>query len=1376
MPVRVESKITTCRTTYCEYIDKIEIFYYLCISKAFECERCPIIIVNRQRLPHMKRLTTLLMALLLLVLMAGASEKYQFKTLPQNEELTSKMVNTMFQDSDGLVYIGTSSGLNVFDGYRICSFTHDAHDITSLHDNFVQDIQKATDGRLWIKAGGSYSIFDPATGKFETDLLVKFMKMGLTSYPGIVTIDGNDYWMFVNGQGIYRYSESTGLKELTGASGRLPASCITDIIVTLQGKEAYAVTDKGELLIINPGNMRVTSTAQVPGSSSRFNLNYTLYCDREGLIWVFSGDGLYAYDPARKRWISDFAGQSWPMTKPTAITQDRKGRLWVGYNKSGIAIIDKNGSIELVKSDETDDRSLTTNIVSSLMEDRTGTMWVGTQKKGALLYSDNLYKFDSHAVKDVNCIAQGNDGSIWIGTDADGIMHMDREFKPISAFRWKDAPEAVVSLLPMADGSLWAGTYDGGLISIKNGSMKTYTKADGLSSMNTWALLALPDKRIMIGTLGGGVQIFNPDDKDFKTYRESNSGLRSDYITSLSADENGNVYIGTSEGLAVFNTAKSKITSMNGTRSGSQTFSNLNINQVYVDSRGLVWVATRDGLDVYDPGKDAITRVPLGLSARHRFILGIAEDFSNTMWITAGGSLISVKMTDGEDKNDAPRFDITEYDSSDGLQHCDFNQRSLCVMSDGQIAAGGLYGVNAFHPENLKFNTYAPKVNFSHLYLYNQEVEPGKEYDGMVLLPKTLPNLKEIKLKKSQNEFAISFGTDDYIMPEKMRYIYRLEGFNSDWTELPEGHNRVSYTNLSAGTYTLHVKAVNSDGTPSAEESTLKIKILPPFYATIWAQIIYALLAIAVVIAIYRFIRRRERAIFLRKTKEERSKKIEELNQLKFKFFTNISHDLRTPLTLILSPVESMLKEDRNEKDIRRLTTVKTNATILMGLVNQLLDFRKNEMVGLKYHPSEGDIVATVKDVTDSFADIADRRHISLSFSTNIDSHETTFDNDKMRKMLMNLISNANKYTPDGGSIGVTVDYDGHDVRISVADSGNGVADNDKKHIFERFYRSSDQSDHISGTGIGLSLVKEYARLHGGNVQVYDNLPCGAVFTVSIPDHPAQVIDKDTAEGDKNAEQRQVESQSKSRILFVDDNKDMTDFLKEEFSTQYDVTTASDGKDAMKKIAKQSFDVIVSDIMMPNMNGIELCRALKANPETVDIPMILLTAKQDIGDVIEGLTLGADDYVTKPFNNEVLALRIKRLITLQKRGLKGTRIEPTPSEVRITSLDEQLVAKAVKYVEDNMARPDLSVEELSANLGMSRVHLYKKLVALTGKTPIEFIRVLRLKRAAQYLRESQLNVSEIAFKLGFNNPKYFSKYFKAEFGISPSEYQDKEGI
>lgn len=1335
----------------------------------------------------MKRLTTILFSLLLFSAWGSASEMNQFKSLPQNGELSSNMVTTIFQDTDGTVYIGTSSGLNVYDGYKIRSFTHDASDATSIHDNFVQDIQKAADGRLLVKAGETYSIFDQKTEKFETDVLVKFMQMGLTSNPELVTIDGNDYWMYVNGQGLYRYSEDGGLKELTGSPGKMPESRITDIIVTLQGKEAYAVSDKGELLSINPGVMRVTATAQVPGSGPSRYMNHTLYADREGLIWVFSEAGLYAYDPSRKRWITDFSGQQWPMTKPTAITQDRKGRLWVGYNRNGLAVIDKNGGIELVHGDESNSRSLPTNTIASLMEDRTGTMWIGTQKKGISLYNDNLYKFDFKDIKDVNCIAQANDGTVWIGTDAHGIIHTDRLLNPIATYRWKETPEAVVSLLPMADGSLWAGTYDGGLISIKGGAIRTYSPSDGLSSRNPWALLAIDGGRIMIGSLGGGMQIFNPHDMSFKTLNANNSGLRSDYITSLAPDGGGNVYLGTSDGISVYNAGSGKITSMKGTKSGSQPFSNQNINQVFVDSRGLVWVATRDGLDIYDPAQDSITRVPLGPNAYHRFILGIAEDFGNTMWITAGGSLINIKVAKSKDDNVAFEFDVREYDSGDGLQPCDFNQRSLCVMDDGKIAAGGLYGINTFHPETIKFNTYAPKVSFSHLYLYNQEVETGKEYNGIVLLPTALHNLEEVRLKESQNEFAITFGTDDYLLPEKMKYMYILEGFNSEWTELPEGQNRVSYTNLSAGTYTLRVKAVNNDGTPSARESVLKIKILPPFYATIWAKIIYAILALCAIVAVYRYIRQRERTIFLRKSKEERSKKQEEINQLKFKFFTNISHDLRTPLTLILSPVESMLKEEHNEKDTRRLMTVKSNATILMALVNQLLDFRKNEMVGLRLHPSSGDIVTSVKDMTESFRDIAERRNIRLSFKTNVESHEMTFDNDKMRKMLMNLISNASKYTPDGGAITVSLHYNGDTIAISVADTGNGVADNDKEHIFDRFYRSEHQSDHISGSGIGLSLVKEYARLHGGSVAVTDNNPQGAVFTVTIPDshqirQEEEPDDKHETEGSTASVLKNVakpladKKERRPKILFVDDNRDMREFLRDEFSDEYEVHTASDGVEALKKVNQEEYKTVVSDIMMPNMNGIELCRTLKANPETVDIPVILLTAKQDTNDMIEGLTLGADDYITKPFNNEVLGLRIKRLIRLQSRGLKGTRIEPTPSEVKITSLDKQLVAKAVKYVEDNMARPELSVEELSANLGMSRVHLYKKLVALTGKTPIEFIRVLRLKRAAQYLRESQLNVSEIAFKLGFNNPKYFSKYFKAEFGISPSEYQDKEGI
>lgn len=541
----------------------------------------------------------------------------------------------------------------------------------------------------------------------------------------------------------------------------------------------------------------------------------------------------------------------------------------------------------------------------------------------------------------------------------------------------------------------------------------------------------------------------------------------------------------------------------------------------------------------------------------------------------------------------------------------------------------------------------------------------------------------------------------------------------------------------------------------------------------------YVILVLGICTLAVLWVRHSERERFAKKKHEDAQRKEEELNQLKFKFFTNISHELRTPLTLILSPAESMLKEVSDARDVRRLSTIRDNANRLLYLVNQLLDFRKNEMSELKLHLSKGDLVTTVSQACRSFLDMTERRRQRLEVVADIPVMEMEYDNDKITKTILNLLSNAVKYTPEEGSIEVRVFRDGEYAVIEVRDSGSGISDTDKQHIFERFYRSQDTSDLNTGSGIGLSMVYEYVRLHKGEVSVEDNHPCGTVFRVTIPatlaaDSKSKALDDKPAEASAPASSREKSIPARPTVLFVDDNIDLIDFLRDDFSSDYDVFTACNGVEALKLTEDHKFNLIVSDIMMPEMDGIHLCRALKSKPSTVDVPLILLTAKQDVGSVIEGLTLGADDYITKPFNNEVLRLRMRRLIALNGRGLRHSLIEPSPKEIKITSVDEQFVAKAVDYVEKNMAKSDLTVEEMAAALGMSRVHLYKRLSALTGRTPVEFIRILRLKRATQYLTDNHITIAEIAYKVGFNNPKYFSKHFRDEFGISPAEYQAKE--
>lgn len=652
-------------------------------------------------------------------------------------------------------------------------------------------------------------------------------------------------------------------------------------------------------------------------------------------------------------------------------------------------------------------------------------------------------------------------------------------------------------------------------------------------------------------------------------------------------------------------------------------------------------------------------------------------------------------------------------------------------------------------------------------------------------------DVDNVEFDYKQNIFSVSFASDNFILPEKTQYMYKLEGFNNDWLTLPLGGHNVTFTNLAPGKYVLRVKAVNSDGYVGIKEATLGIVVNPPFWMSWWAYLLYAV-ALVILLFLFRYrMLKHEREKFHLQQIENEVAKNEEINNMKFRFFTNVSHELRTPLTLIISPLEGMLKETTDELQITRLQLMYRNAQRLLHLVNQLLDFRKGEMSTHQLSLSEGDIISYVHSVCNSFLLMADKKHIQFSFFSGIDTFSMAFDADKVGKIVMNLLSNAFKFTPDGGRVTVMVEHVSGTpdiLEIKISDTGIGISDEDKEHIFERFYQANHKGiEETTGNGIGLSLVRDFVTLHEGEVKVFDNIGTGSVFVIQLPvkhvetqvQLPEEKVVSAGTEDDKEVKDECREETGRNNfplLLVVDDNEDFRIFMRYSLELQYRVKLAVNGKEAWEMMQEELPDLVISDVMMPQMDGNELCRLIKQDKRTAHIPVILLTARQNTESKLEGLQTGADDYVTKPFNMTILVLRIRKLIELSRyHSVSQGMIDPSPSEIVITSLDEKLIEKAIKYVEDNMSRSELSVEELSRELGMSRVHLYKKLLQITGKTPIEFIRVIRLKRAAQLLRESQLHVSEVAFEVGFNNPKYFSRYFKDEFGVLPSVYLEKEG-
>lgn len=1338
------------------------------------------------------------MFVLLLSSWMVVAQSYQFKHLEVSDGLSNNSVNTICKDRDGFMWFGTTTGLNRYDGYTFKIYQHAENDPGSLPDNYITDIVEMPDGRFWVNTGRGYVLFDKEQDCFITDVtgFMKNLESGGVPEQVFVDREGNTC-LSVAGEGCYRYKEGGKRLFFSYVEHSLPEHGVTQIAECSDG--LLLIYNTGLLVCLDRATLAIKWKSDeikkyIPAGKT---IEFSLFVDRDNCIWAYSLMGIWAYDCGTKSWRTDLTAiwSSRPDVIIHAVAQDIEGRIWVGKDYDGIDVLEKEtGKVTSLVAHDDNGRSLPHNTIYDLYADRDGIMWVGTYKKGVSYYSESIFKFNMYEWGDITCIEQADENRLWLGTNDHGILLWNRSTGKAEPF-WRDAegqlPNPVVSMLKSKDGKLWVGTFNGGLYCMDGSRVRSYKEGTGnaLASNNVWALVEDDKGRIWIASLGGGLQCLEPLSGTFETYTSNNSALLENNVTSLCWVDNNTLFFGTAnQGVGMMDMHTREIKKIQG-QSGNVKLSNDAVNHVYKDSRGLVWIATREGLNVYDTRRHVFLDLSPVAEAKGNFIAAITEDQERNMWVSTSRKVI--RVTVASDGKGSYLFDSRAYNSEDGLQNCDFNQRSIKTLHNGIIAIGGLYGVNVFAPDHIRYNKMLPNVMFTGLSLFDEAVKVGQSYGGRVLIEKELNDVENVEFDYKQNIFSVSFASDNYNLPEKTQYMYKLEGFNNDWLTLPVGVHNVTFTNLAPGKYVLRVKAINSDGYVGIKEATLGIVVNPPFWMSWWAYLLYAVgLVVVLFLARYRMLKREREKFHLQQIENEVAKN-EEINNMKFRFFTNVSHELRTPLTLIISPLEGMLKETTDELQSTRLQLMYRNAQRLLHLVNQLLDFRKGEMSTHQLSLSEGDIISYVHSVCNSFLLMADKKHIQFSFFSGIDTFSMAFDADKVGKIVMNLLSNAFKFTPEGGRVTVMIEHVAGTpdiLEIKIADTGIGISDVDKEHIFERFYQAGHKGvEETTGNGIGLSLVRDFVTLHEGEVKVFDNIGMGSVFVIQFPVKHVETqvqLPEETGmpAGDEEDKEMKEEAREETErknfplLLIVDDNEDFRIFMRYSLELQYRVKLAVNGKEAWEMMQEELPDLVISDVMMPQMDGNELCRLIKQDKRTAHIPVILLTARQNTEAKLEGLQTGADDYVTKPFNMTILVLRIRKLIELSRyhRVTQGM-IDPAPSEIVITSLDEKLIEKAIKYVEDNMSRTELSVEELSRELGMSRVHLYKKLLQITGKTPIEFIRVIRLKRAAQLLRESQLHVSEVAFEVGFNNPKYFSRYFKDEFGVLPSVYQEKEG-
>lgn len=1303
--------------------------------------------------------------------------------ISQTSGLPNNYITALYKDSRGFLWIGSSAGLFRYDGYSARSVADMVGKDTGVLTEQIIDIQEDLKGRIWVQSESAHAIYDPTVNTI-IDYLSDYLKpLGITDYVSAVHADENgDVWIATDEGSLYRLD--TLEDRIEKISENLPGDASICSLTVHDGK-IIGTTRTAALFEIDPKTKKTRLIADSPAPLRGNPIHHRIYADRAGRLWLLNHERILMYDLNKTEWQTDRLPAEGNIGVVKEIYHDSKGNLWIVRDHHGIEQIECNDGAYRIVPVATEGEFNPQTTVSAIIEDNNGTLLFGTYKMGLYAYDESVNKFnhermpDGSGMPDVNCMLTVRDGDIWTGTDNSGLWRWNPA-KGISQSipdKTDGAGRAITCLASSPEGEILIGKFAKGLFNCRNGYVGQFTTGTDIDRSYVWSMDFDRNGVLWIGTLGNGVFRYDRKRNVTENYTTENSALKTDFITSILSSKDGKIYIGTSGGVACYDPADGKISRVS--IDSDPSLSESKVIQIYEDSRGLLWIATTSGLKVLDRKRGKAFSIQTADAPNSAAVLGLIEDNNGALWLSNSSRLTWLKA-DYDDEAGEIRISRREYDRHSGLQDCDFNQRSFAKLPDGSIAVGGPYGITWFNPADIRMDNNRPTVMLTDLYMDGQPVNPGDEIGGRVALSSAIFSADRIEFNHNPKEFTVFFASDNYALPEKTRFRYRLEGYSDQWTELPEGVNHVSYTNISPGDYRLEVMAVNEDGFESEHPASIAIKVHHSFWGSPWGWALYAVLAALCIWAIVMIARKRERQLLEQHNQEESRRKQEELNQMKFRFFTNVSHDLRTPLSLIVSPLEDMIKESTDERQTKRLNLMRNNALRLLSLVNQLLDFRKAEAASLHLNASEGDIVDFARNVCTSFLSLSDRKNINLTFYSDEPHIKLLFDGDKMEKVFMNLLGNAFKFTPAGGRIDIAIEHSAEDrskLRIKISDTGIGIQDKDKKRIFERFYQVNDDGESHPGTGsgIGLSMVSEYVSLHDGTIRVADNVERGSVFIIDFPIRHASTHETTMLTKPEN---RPIEAESGEEhptALIVDDNPDMTEMLKDSLEGIYRIATASDGRDALEKAKEIKPDIILTDLMMPNMNGMELCRALKEDEKTVNIPIIIITAKHDLGVKLEGLTIGADDYITKPFNLDVLRLRMRRLIELNAKGARRSLIEPEPEKIQITPLDEKLIEKAMKYVSQNLSRPELSVEELSEHLGMSRVSLYKKIKQITGKSPIEFIRIIRLKRAAQLLRESQLNVSEIAYQTGFNNPKMFSRYFKEEFGILPSAYQDKEG-
>jgi ligand-binding sensor domain-containing protein/signal transduction histidine kinase/DNA-binding response OmpR family regulator len=1375
-------------------------------------------------------LSRFLIYFLLAVLPLGAwaqESELKFARLSLEHGLSQNSITCILRDHRGYLWIGTHDGLNRYDGYQFKIFKNETGNPNSLGNNHINCLYEDRQGVLWVGTfGGGLNRYEPDQEQFTVYKREAGQTRGLSENRVLaITEDpAGNLWVGTNA-GLNRFDRKTRQFFVFRKEPDQEHSLIDDDIRSLwaESNGSLWVGTSGGLCRMDARTKEFTRFPTQAGQPKPEKV-YALCQDLQGNLWIGTfGNGLYRYQSATGQLIhyrhDERQTGSLSDDLILSLTLDANGTLWVGTFGGGLNRYDAaTDRFSHYTYDPLTRTSLSSNSVSFLYWDRkASTLWAGTGS-GISSYSPHTQKFTAYTHdprnphglphKNVFAIYEDKENYLWIGTFGGGLIRMDRSSGKSVVYRHNPGQAGslsdnnVWSIYEDKAGFLWIATSKGlNRLDRKTGQFTIFrNKAGDPGSLHNDFVWSILEDRTGIFWLGtsDGLSRFDRSTGQFTAYLSNpndSTSLSSEYVSYLIEDREGVLWVATSDGLNRFDRETGKFKVFRNHPGSPGSLSNNYVSSLYEDQSGVIWVATSGGLNRYDRKTQTFAHYNQKDGLPNNEVYGILEDEQHRLWLSTNLGL---------SRFDPRTLQFRNYDVSDGLQSNEFNEHAFYKSRQGELFFGGINGFNAFYPERIQDNPYLPPVVFTDFQIFNQSVPlqsalPAES--NAFALPKPISEMSEIVLPFKNNFFSFEFAALNFTLSQKNQYAYRMDGLETDWVRA--GTRRfVTYTNLEPGEYTFMAKAANNDGVWNDQYTSLRIIVLPPWWRTWWAYLLYSVLIMATLYGLRHYTIARERLKNDLKLERLESEKLHELDGIKTRFFTNISHEFRTPLTLILGPLEKRLTRAADQHpDRKEDQLIYRNAQRLLQLINQLLDISKLESGTARLEVVQGDVVQYLRTIVHSFSSLAETRRIQLLFESGEAFLKVYFDKDKLEKIISNLLSNAFKFTPEGGEISVKISKISNElhsegwVEVVVQDSGIGIPADQVNRIFDRFYQiDGSHTREQEGTGIGLALTKELIALHKGEISVSSELGKGTCFTFRLPLgsahlNPEEIVHLTGEDPDPIRQNLQrillTEDEMTAKepantayehlplILIVEDNHDVRQYIRENFQAGYRIAEATDGQAGLDRAIETVPDLIISDLMMPKMDGIELCRRVKTDERISHVPVILLTARTT--SKLEGLETGADDYLTKPFSPQELQVRVKNLIEQRQklRARFSREVKLQPKDVAITSADEKFLERAVAAVEKHMSDSDFSVETFESEMAMSKMQLYRKLKALTDQSPNEFVRHIRLKKAAMLLRQRSGNVAEITYEVGFNNLSYFARCFKEVYGVTPSEYANQ---